>query len=304
MTTVKKLVRFYEPRWLDGAGKRKAITGGDFWALLRSKIQPLTVAQRECVFNGVTYFGEARLAKKPAVNYVYLGRIRPAADHPDGYRPNAGSIGPLTPAQAGDLISEPSYLLPFGTQNFTAMLSPITGATRVPAVERWLNHVFGLLPTPDQIVLSPITDEKVLDKLQQAAGATRLYVQMKPGASVPQQGGGVVGGAIRNAAANTNTELALEMSWSFGHGYASGSQGWKNALLQAANFVAQGDFASKAEVNMQIPEGNGLRTEIHDLFLDRVAFPTTIQVPAGQSPTEESVLQGMQEAIEKFRKQM
>jgi hypothetical protein len=303
MPTVTKVVRFYEPIWLDGNGKRKPIDG-DFWELCRKKVAPLAVPERECVFNGVTYAGDTRLGVKPALHYVYLGRLRPAADHPDGYRPGAGTLGPLTPAQAGDLISEPSYLLPFGDKNFVAMMSPITGATRIQAVERWLNHVFGMLTTADQIVMSPIIDQKVLDKLAAASGATKLYVQMKPGATVPKQGGGVVGQAIGRAAADTTSELALEMSWSFGHGYASGSQGWKDALLQAASFIARSGFASKAEVNMQIPDGDGLRTEMHNLFQDRVAFPTTIHVPAGQAPTEQSVLNGMQEAIEKFRQQM
>lgn len=50
-------------------------------------------------------------------------------------------------------------------------------------------------------------------------------------------------------------------------------------------------------------EDGDVRTEVHRLVDDRIAIKTTFDVPENQPPTEQSVLQGIQDAIEQFNKQ-
>jgi hypothetical protein len=302
MTTVRKTVRFYQPVMIDQNGKRHEVTG-DFWRKVRDKVNAAKPVDRECRFNFVDYFGQAHLARKPAIDYVYFGRIRPRADHPDGYRPNHGAIGPLQPAQAGDLISEPTYVVPIGSRNIIAVMRPTTGASRIQAIEAWLNHIVDMIDTPNVFTLRPFIDEGIYQRLMGAQGVTKLHVKVAPGTEVPSGLSGAIGQAIEAASEDTTDELSLEMTWSFGH--RKGSQGMRSAMLNTAQAIARasGSWVEKAEVNMQVEDEEGdLRVEQHNLFEDRVAFTADFEVPDGEEPSEESVLTGIQGAIEEFRR--
>jgi hypothetical protein len=299
VTTVRKQVRFYEPVLVQGNGTRSEIEG-DFWKKVRERADALSPNDRECRYNTVSYFGEARRGVHPAINYVYFGRLRPRADHPDSYRPGKGWIGPLEPAQVGDLISEPTYVVPVRSRNIIAVMRPTSGATRVQAIEAWLNHIFDMIHTPNHFQLRPFIDEQILERLLGAAGATKLNVKIAPGTEVPTDLPGEVGRAIEAASEDTIDELSLEMTWSFGH--RTGSQGWRSALLNTAQAIARGSWAEKAEVSMQVEDDDGFHVEQHNLFEDRVSFPASFEVPEGQEPSEESVLTGIEGAIEEFRR--
>jgi hypothetical protein len=67
--------------------------------------------------------------------------------------------------------------------------------------------------------------------------------------------------------------------------------------------VASGRWADKAEVNLQVPEGaNSFRTEVHNILADHVTAQGTFDVPAGQVPSEKSVLDAINGAIREFRR--
>ncbi|MGY1593088.1 hypothetical protein ACI79D_14000 [Geodermatophilus sp. SYSU D00708] len=301
MTKIRKIVRFYEPILTDQQGKQHT-SKSNFWTHTRDVVKRLDHDDRECRYNGVAYFGEARLGLAPAIDYLYVGRLRPAADHPDGFRRGIGITGPLQPAQPGDLISEPTYLVPFGIRNHVAVLSPVTGATRIQAVEYWLNMALGLIPTEHELTLAPLIDSTLAAKLTNATGASRLNIRVAPGAHVPEDRPGRVMSAIASAAETTTEELSLEMTWSFGG--AAGSQTWREELLTAAREVARGNFADKAVVSLKLADEDGISTEVHDLFKDRVTERTYIEVAEDSTPSEASVLSGIQQAIDRFRERM
>ncbi|MCZ2827734.1 hypothetical protein O2W14_02635 [Modestobacter sp. VKM Ac-2986] len=292
------MVRFYEPLIRNQQGQRQTISG-EFWKEARKDINDLAEADRNHTYRGVRYYGENRDPVSPATPYIYVGRLRPAADHPDGFRPGSGILGPLQPAQVGDLISEPTLVLPFGTTNYVAVMSPVTGGTRIQAIEYWLNMALGFFPTDNTLTLAPLFDKKMTDKLANSTGATRVQVRVAPGRDLPENLPGRLMRAVRASSQVTPSDLSVEMTWSFGH--ASGSQPSRVELLEAAREIWTGGWAESAEVNLEVQRDDKIKTEIHQLINDRLTYTAKFDVPEGQSPTEQSVLKGMQDAIKQFR---
>ena len=302
MTQTTKVVRFYEPVLLDQNDVRQPISG-TFWTELTARLTGLSdPADRESDFAGVRCYGEARRAQSPAVTYVYVGRLRPPADSPDLYSSHVGITGPLQPPQPDDRISEPTFLLPFGANNYVAVMSPTVGGTRVGALERWTTDMCGLLAQGQRIEFAPLVDQAVLDKVASAEAATRLYVRVPAGVIITQEGGGIVGEAIREASARPVEGAYLDLTWSFGH--AKGSPSGRSALLTAVRWLSSNRFTDKVEVSLQMPDGDGLRSEAHDLFRDRITFKGRFDVPEGQVPAEQQVLAAILECIEEFRRQV
>ena len=155
------------------------------------------------------------------------------------------------------------------------------------------------------IELRPFIDEAVIRKLnERAVGVTKLSVRVPSDAEVEQQGGGQVGRALRNAVNDNTPDLTISMKWSFER--TRGSDAGRRGLLEAARWIARGDWASKAEVSMLVPQtdadGETLRSEVHELFRDRVAFKAKFEVADNEHPSESSVLTAIQDAIERFNK--
>lgn len=90
MSRVSKVVRFYEPLVRNQKGDRQTISG-EFWRDARETIDKLAEEERNHTYRGVRYYGESRGPVSPTTPYIYLGRLRPAADHPDGFRPAPAS---------------------------------------------------------------------------------------------------------------------------------------------------------------------------------------------------------------------
>jgi hypothetical protein len=234
MPQVSKTIRFFEPLVNDAEGQQKTISN-DFWRETWEQVGALDLDDRIHSYNVVRFYGEARRAMSPAVPYFYVGRLRPANDHPDGFRPGTGITGPLQPQQAGDEISEPSYLVPFGARNHVALMSPTSGGTRVGALERWLNLTLGLHLTGHELALVPLIDRNMQRKLENSPGASRLQVRVAPGAEVPENLGGTMMRAVHDAAETAPDDLFVEMTWSAGRRRAG--QESRRQLLAAARSV-------------------------------------------------------------------
>jgi hypothetical protein len=297
MARVTKVVKFYEPMLVDQNDNYKRIKGG-FWAPLESRLKSRKPKDREHPYSGVDYYGEARVGTRPSISYIYVGRLRPAADHPDTYRPNTGITGPLQPANKGDKISEPTFMVPFGKRNTVAVMSPRTGATRVSALSAWTSAMSGTLKTHDRVELVPVVDSKTLAKINGAVGATKLYVRIPDGATIPVTGGGVVGDAIREAASKSVPGTYIDMTWSFGHARATADG--RGGLLTATRWLARADWTDRVEVNLQLQDGDDLRTEMHAVFHDSVTLRGAFDLPEGRIPSENVVLRSIAEAIQEF----
>lgn len=301
MPSVTRVVRFFEPIIIDGQGQHQTISS-NFWPLTWTHVDGLPLDERIHRYNNVRFFGHARRLQSPAMPWLYVGRLRPAADHPDGFRPGEGITGPLQPAQAGDEISEPTFIIPFGGRNYVAMMSPTSGATRVQAIERWINLSLGLHLKGQELSLLPLVDRKMLEKLEASPGATRLHVRVAPGVEVPDDMPGQMMKAVHDAVELAPDDLFTELTWSAGR--RKGTAASRSDLLVSTRSVWTGGWAEKAEVNLQVEDEDGdVRTEVHRLVNDRIAIKTTFDVPENEPPSEESVLKGMQDAIEQFNKQ-
>lgn len=298
---MSKVVKFYEPVLFDQQDEPQ-LFNHDFWTNALEKLGGLPTSDREYSRNGTTYCGEARVARSPAARYLYVGRLRPPADSPDNYRPGVGIVGPAATPEPEDQFSEPTIILPFGTNNYVAVMSPRHGSTRVETLSAWLSEVALNLDQKDtRFELVPIVDEGVANKLMSADGVTRLYVRIPPDAVVPASGGGELGNALRQAAQSAQPGMYVDVTWSYGH--SKGESPGRHSLLTLARWVAKSGWTNRAEVSMQVEdEATGLRTEAHALFNDKITLQTTFEVEEGRVPSEETVLRALNQAIQEFRR--
>lgn len=304
MPQVRKVVRFYEATHVDQKDKIVKIDGRYWVALLNKleKLERLSYRKRVHLHSGTEYYGAAMRAIQPAQRYLYAGRLRDKGDWPDTFE--SGVVGDLD--LPGRLV-EPTYLVPFGNNNYCAVMTPRFGGIRMTALDSWLTAASGLTKTGNRIELRPILDGDVLAKLnQRAVGVTKMSVRVPPGTTIADAtGGGEVGDAIRAATSATTDEMYAELTWSFGH--AKGSQGWREKLLTAARWIGGQNWPSKATVSMLIPETDDqvetVRSEQHDLLRDRIAYSCSFPVADGEKPSESSVLTAMQEAIDRFNRE-
>lgn len=300
-----KLVRFFEPTRVDQNDNVKAI-GTTFWKTLLGKLGQQPHTARMFGYAGTDYYGEAKLGKSPAIAYLYAGRLRDRDDWPDNFDAKSGQV---TPLQLPGLLVEPTFVVPFGTKNYCAVMTPRLGGIRPTALESWLTAACGLTTTGDRIELRPLIDTGLAAKLhQQAVGVTKLSVRFPAGTDltnvhVDGDDGGDVGEAIQAAAQGTTAEMSAEVVFSLGH--SRGNASARQRLLRAARWVASHAYADKATVSMLLPQtdadGETLRSETHNLIKDRIAYRVPLPSLDGQAPTEESVLRAIQEAIDQYR---
>lgn len=303
MGKVSKVVKFYEPIIFDQDDRPQPIDK-EFWRTLHRHLTDMPTAAREVQLHGVAYTGEARTAIAPAEKYFYVGRLRPPGDAPDNYRPGVGITGPVAMQSPTDRFSEPTIILPFGTQNYAAIMSPRHGFTRVETLSSWIAQAgLNLGSSGDRFELSPLVDHQVLDKLNRADGASKLYVRVPPDADIPSTGGGQLGDALRGAAQSAPPGSYVDLTWSFGHARATSSD--RGILLRAARWLTGGAWTEKAEVSLQLPDAeDGFRTEVHALFKDRITLTARFEVDESEVPSEEQVLRSMLQTIQEFRRRV
>ena len=228
---MSKIVRFYEPIHVDMKGTIRPLTS-QFWTELRNSLSQLPHKDRESEYRGSIYYGEAKRARRPALPYLHIGRLRDRSDWPNTYEPDTGEIADLELATPELVLVERTYLVPFGSHDLVAIVSPL-GAASFQAIQRWLTEMCDLTLSDSLIELRPFIDEAVIRKLnERAVGVTKLSVPVPSDAEVEQQGGGQVGRALRNAVNDNTPDLTISMKWSFER--TRGSDAGRRGLLEAA----------------------------------------------------------------------
>ncbi len=301
----KKVVRFYEATTIDQKDNVKTMDSR-FWSTLLKNLGTEPHTARIFTYSGTEYYGEAKRGKTPAVAYLYAGRLRGRDDWPDTFDSTSGVVSELQ--LAGQLV-EPTYIVPFGNNNYCAVMTPRIGGLHPSALESWLTAALGLTTTGDRIELRPLINTDVATKLDNVAvGVTKLSVRFPAGTDFPPQadrGGGDVGEAMRVAAAGTTADMSAEVVYSLGH--SRGTAAARTSLLTAARWIVRRNYADKATVSMLIPQtdadGETLRTESHDLIKDRVTYQVSMATAEGQPPLEKSVLSAIQDAIDRYRRE-
>ena len=301
MREVRKVVRFYDTVVMDRETGEDAPIESDFWSQFLSHLEGSSPESRELEVSDQKYYGEAMTCSSPAARYLNLGRVRSPADRPDQYRPGQGLMGPWRPGVAGDQLSEGTWVLPFGARCLVAVMSPTAAVTRSGTMGAWITKACGL-PVTRRVALVPVIDPKMREKLESGVGASRLLVRVPPGARVPTTGGGEVGRAVRAAREHSDDGMSMELTFSLGG--TRGHDGIRSRLLKGAEWVLKGEFADKAEVNLQVERGDGVRTERHNLLNDVVTASASFKVSDEAPPSDLSVISGMNKAIDEFRQRL
>ncbi|NKY89768.1 hypothetical protein [Nocardia veterana] len=147
--------------------------------------------------------------------------------------------------------------------------------------------------------LIPVINSRVSERLAEANGATILRVKVEPGAQVPETGGGFIGEAAR-AAKQVSAETDIELGWTLSH--RSGHEDTKMTLLEGARWV-RSSFVKSAQVSLEIPDGDSFKRQAYDLVKEQFTTTQKFDIRRDEPPSEMSVLTGINDAIEKFRKE-
>lgn len=305
MAEIIREVRFFEPFKVDVKDKRVRFDG-DFWKDLATELSNTKDSDKKITHNGAEYFGNAKTATAPALNYVYVGRLRRRSEWPDTLDESSWTEGALNIGNPSVVLMEPTYLVPFGTNNYVAVMTPVHGGTRVSALDGWITGILGGAPKGERVELFPLINQKVQAALDAAQGATMLEFQILPHEEPPATGGGQIGDAAREATAKrVSDDLAIEMRYTFGH--SIGDPAGRNALLEGARWVRQHTFSKRARTSILVPRTQGndtvVRRERHELFDEKIAHTVKMTVDGENRPSEETVLKAVIEAIDKFRSQ-
>lgn len=185
---MRKIVRFYDLRFLprDGDDTRPIEPG--FWPALGVQIESRSPRDCQVSARGRLVHGEHRTCHQPAKQYFYVGRVR---DRPDTLD-SAGAVGELELSLRDSVLLEPTYVVPFGTQNRVAVLTMSQSSPRVSTLEDWFSRMAGFDPAIERLTLLPILNQHVAERLAQASGATIFQVHAEPHADIPD-------GAARSA---------------------------------------------------------------------------------------------------------
>lgn len=290
-----KVVRFYRVEIVDEHDQRSSVDAS-FWVTARQHLASQVPKDREHAHNGARFYGEAGVGHSPAVPYVRVGRIRERAEWPDTVD-DEYTLEPLT-LQKRNLF-EGAFLVPFGTVGRVAIMGPIRGIVSVAAIERWLTASLGLVPDGKSVELVPEIDPKVLEKLNVAEGVSKVSVRIPFDAEfVPTGGGGTVQAAVEAAAAARNDQLDLELSLSFG---GRKTTGMRSDLLATARSLLKAGGATRLDVSMILPDGDGFKLEHHNLVKDVVAKTATFHVHDDEPTEIDSILEAIQQTITGFQ---
>jgi hypothetical protein len=299
MTNVRKIVRFFDTVATDEENVRGPVQD-NFWTDLIDAMGGWSYQEREFPVAGVKYFGIGQRPSAPGLPHVQVGRVRDLSEQLERYNLSDGSVQPLEFDDPDDRVAEPTYIVPFGLRGRVAIMSPAVRATRAETLGRWLTGVCELVPLGRSIDLVPVVDPEIVAKIINASGAVMLQVHVDAGAEVPDAGGGSLGDAFRDAKHQSLEEMDLTVRWSLGR--SNGSESAREAIQNAALWVAQGGFSSKAEVRIVSEDDDGqIKRDLHQIFDDRIAKSVEFFVPEGERASDEVILDAIANAIRQFR---
>jgi hypothetical protein len=297
---LRKVVRFYELRCVPSDAPTTLVEyDGDFWADLGSKVAALQPGDRQVGIRNRQVYGQYRRGVQPAVRYFYVGRLRARAEWPDALSAVTGSVGHLEVQDRDAVLLEATYAVPFGDENQIAVLTMSASSPRVSMLESWFTSMIGEDTRIDHLSLTPILNERIQERLDQARGATVFRVKVEPGAEVPPTGGGRIGRAAR-AAREVSNETSIELGWSLGR--RNGSHETTGELLEAARWVRE-DWVNSAVVSLQVPDGDGIKRQQYDLIKEQFTSVQGFEIMDSEPASEESVLTGISAAIDDFRRE-
>jgi hypothetical protein len=299
MATVDKIVRFYDTVLID-QGEQRLSVEDDFWNQLLAAFGRWGLAARSGKISGVDYIGRSVSPVRPALPHLQVERIRDLADQLNRSNLVNGAVTPLNFEDPNDRVSEPTFIVPFGSLGRVAVMSPAVQGTRPETLSRWLTLVLDLSTRGYSLELVPVVDPAILSKIDGAQGAVMLEVHVDAGAQIPPTGGGAVGDAFRSAQQQRLQDARMEFRWSLDR--AGGNPNVRDALRAGARWVVRNSFSTSAKVKLADVDANGklVRDDVRDLFEDRITKSVSFQSTAAQRADDETILSAVGNAIREF----
>jgi hypothetical protein len=299
MAKITKIVRFYEPISINGAGVESELEPG-FWdefIELASKL--VDYEERLVHYAGAQYHGSAEVSQIPPMRYLIVGRVRPRSDWPSQL--DAG--GSVTPLRINGSLFERAFLVPFGHGNMIGFMPPIGSRIGLTAVERWLTHVAGLDTTEHRLELRPKLDTSVQQKLQTALGVSRVTIRVPTNAEIDideaAENGGDLGIAVASATQAKTHEMTAELTYSLGH-KKDEIEGREN-LLRLARWASRRGDMERIDANLLFADGDKLRVESINLVKEYAATHANLDVSEDTEYSDDSViLTGIRDAIRTY----
>lgn len=303
MTTKERTVYFFEPIVLDQADNVQPLEQG-FWQWVQERVEGLPEVRRRADIFGRRHVGAARQETSPALDYLYVGRLRPGADWPD-VSDNAGAIASLASTGFDGSLLEPAYLLNVSGTNYVALLRSSAGPSTT-AIVAWLNQVCGFSHEGNRLELRPYVRRDQLERLGRAQAAAKIHLKIDPGVMNDAQPHDELGQALKIAQSAGAGGVSVELTVSFGNARPTNGAG-EDLIAGVRELLSAGDAVpfkkASATVMVENEEGQLVRDKI-DFTMDRITVRQQVGANEDEEPTPPVVLRAMVKAIEKFRAQL
>lgn len=303
MATKERTVYFFEPIVLDQADKVQTLEEG-FWQWVHETVAGLPDVSRRAEIFGRRHVGAARQEVAPALDYIYIGRLRPGADWPD-VSDDAGEIASLASTGFAGSLLEPAYLLGVGGTNYVAVLRSSAGPSTTSIV-RWLNQVCGFGEQGNRLELRPYVRQDQLERLGRAQAAAKIHLKVDPGVMSDADPQDELGQALKTAQSAGAGGVSVELVLSFGNARPTSGAGEDliagvRELLASENAVPFKRASATVMVENEV--GQLVRDKI-DFTMDRITVRQQVGANEDEEPTPPVVLSAMAKAIDKFRGQL
>jgi len=303
LATVSKQVTFYDTVVItdknDGKGPKTKTVGADFWNKLLDKIEALSdhndrihkIRQRQ-------FYGIVSRPKSPAINHLQVGRLRDLSEHLEQTNLKSGQVGPLILPDPNLRVSEPTFVVPFGTKGRVAIMSP-GQSTRPETIANWLTGVLALVPKGKSIEFRPVVDVDTLTKILSSKGAVGVDFHLDTDRQLPK--GNSLLDAVESVRAEGPSNGTLYVGWSLGR--EGGTMKDKSIIKKLATEIAVNKLARRASVNLVVEDEQGnLHREQHDLFEDHIVSKVSYRVASDVRVDTSTILTAISKSIQDFNK--
>jgi hypothetical protein len=303
MASKERTVYFFEPVILDQNDDVQPIEAG-FWSWVHEYLTDLPEEDRRAEIFGRRHIGAAREAVSPALEYIYLGRLRPGADWPD-VSDETGDIASLASTGFAGSLIEPAYLLGVSGTNYVAVLRSSAGPSTT-SIARWLNLICGFTEQGSRLELRPYVRRDQLERLGRAQQASKIHLKVDPGVMMDVQPNDQLGQALKVAQSAGAGGVSVDLVVSFGNARPSDGAG-EDLIAGIRELLMSGNAVpfkkASATVIVEDEAGEFTRDKI-DFMLDRVTIRQQVGANEDEEPTPAVVLAAMSQAIAKFREQI
>jgi hypothetical protein len=300
LAQVRKTVTFFDTEVertpADGGPTTTKRVKSDFWSKVLTKLGTVpNHTDRVYKIGQRQYYGVILRPLSPAIDHLQVGRLRDLSEHLEQTNLADGSVVPLT-LGPNLRVSEPTFVVPFGTKGRVAIMSP-GRSTRHETIAHWLTGVLNLVPKGKSIRLVPVADPDVIARLLQSKGAVGVEFHMDATQALPS-GSQLLDAVeeLRDAGPSAGTLL---IGWSLGR--SGGSDADQSLIKAFAQRIQTGRLARRASVNLVVEDDNGqLKREQHDLFEDHIVTKVHYDVDPNVPSETSTVLHAIADAIKEF----